>query len=162
MHRINPDNKAFTLMEAMMALVILTIASAGLLLPFASSAAVQEEGTRRTLAAKLGCGLMEKIISTDYDSIIATYGDMIRVPGKAGSLETKQSAANIKIVLSSEDALVLAKENPGKEVVFVALLPTKKSVRARKRGRETRRHRQLSGGGRRCAGHTDGACAQKI
>ena len=55
------------------------------------------------------------------DCIIATYGDMIRVPGKDGSLETKQTKANIRIVLSSEDALQLAKDNPGKTVVFVAV-----------------------------------------
>jgi len=55
------------------------------------------------------------------DCIIATYGDMIRVPGKEGSLETKQAKADIKVVLSSEDALQLAKDNPGKTVVFVAV-----------------------------------------
>jgi len=55
------------------------------------------------------------------DCLIATYGDMIRVPGKGGSLETKQSAKNVKVVLSSEDALQLAKDNPDKIVVFVAV-----------------------------------------
>jgi hydrogenase expression/formation protein HypD len=55
------------------------------------------------------------------DCLIATYGDMIRVPGKDGSLEIKQAKANIRIVLSSEDALQLAKDNPGKTVVFVAV-----------------------------------------
>ena len=55
------------------------------------------------------------------DCIIATYGDMIRVPGKAGSLETKQKKDNIKVVLSSEDALQLAKENPEKTVIFIAV-----------------------------------------
>ena len=38
------------------------------------------------------------------DCLIATYGDMIRVPGKGRSLETKQPGANIKVILSSEDA----------------------------------------------------------
>ncbi|MHC4338385.1 MAG: hydrogenase formation protein HypD [Planctomycetota bacterium] len=58
----------------------------------------------------------------DRDNVlIATYGDMIRVPGKGGSLETKQPSDNIKIVLSSEDALQLAKDNPKKQVVFVAV-----------------------------------------
>ena len=52
--------------------------------------------------------------------IIATYGDMLRVPGKTGSLETK-STTNIKVVLSSEDALQLAKDNPDKTVVFIAV-----------------------------------------
>ena len=55
------------------------------------------------------------------DCLIATYGDMIRVPGKGGSLETKRTAANVKIVLSSEDALQLAKDNPKQNVVFVAV-----------------------------------------
>jgi len=55
------------------------------------------------------------------DCLIATYGDMIRVPGKGGSLETKRTRANVKVVLSSEDALQLAKDNPDKIVVFVAV-----------------------------------------
>jgi hydrogenase expression/formation protein HypD len=55
------------------------------------------------------------------DCIIATYGDMIRVPGKAGSLETQQSEADIRVVLSSEDALEIARENPDKTVIFIAV-----------------------------------------
>jgi hydrogenase expression/formation protein HypD len=55
------------------------------------------------------------------DCLIATYGDMIRVPGKKGSLETRQSSGNVKLVLSSEDALQLAKDNPDKTVVFAAV-----------------------------------------
>jgi hydrogenase expression/formation protein HypD len=55
------------------------------------------------------------------DCLIATYGDMIRVPGSEGSLETRASRGNVKVVLSSEDALQLARDNPGKTVVFVAV-----------------------------------------
>jgi len=55
------------------------------------------------------------------DVLIATYGDMIRVPGRGGSLETKQPGANIKVVLSSDDALQLARDNPTQKVVFVAV-----------------------------------------
>jgi len=55
------------------------------------------------------------------DCLIATYGDMIRVPGKNSSLERKQAKANVKVVLSSEDALQLAKDNPEKTVVFIAV-----------------------------------------
>ncbi|MBL7106495.1 MAG: hydrogenase formation protein HypD [Phycisphaerae bacterium] len=54
------------------------------------------------------------------DCILATYGDMIRVPGSDGSLETKNKN-NVKVVLSAEDAIDLAKENPGKTVVFIAV-----------------------------------------
>lgn len=55
------------------------------------------------------------------DCLIATYGDMIRVPGSAGSLETRSSKGNVKVVLSSEDALELARENPDVTVVFIAV-----------------------------------------
>jgi hydrogenase expression/formation protein HypD len=53
--------------------------------------------------------------------LLATYGDMIRVPGSEGSLETQKKNDNVRIVLSSEDALQLAKDNPDKVVVFVAV-----------------------------------------
>ena len=54
------------------------------------------------------------------DCIIATYGDMIRVPGRNGSLE-KRAKSNVKLILSSEDAIKLAVENPDKTVVFIAV-----------------------------------------
>ncbi|MDD5459291.1 MAG: hydrogenase formation protein HypD [Phycisphaerae bacterium] len=60
-------------------------------------------------------------LSQNPDCIITTYGDMIRVPGKGGSLETQQSSRNIKVVLSAEDALDFAKQNPEKTIVFVAV-----------------------------------------
>lgn len=54
------------------------------------------------------------------DVILATYGDMIRVPGKKTSLE-KMHRSNVKVVFSAEDALTLAKDNPKKTVVLVAV-----------------------------------------
>ena len=54
------------------------------------------------------------------DCILATYGDMVRVPGLDGSLESLVSG-NVKVVLSSDDAINLAKENPDKTVVFIAV-----------------------------------------
>ncbi len=55
------------------------------------------------------------------DCLIATYGDMIRVPGSNGSLETRTTRGNVRVVLSSEDALQLARERPDKTVVFIAV-----------------------------------------
>ncbi|MHC4474985.1 MAG: hydrogenase formation protein HypD [Planctomycetota bacterium] len=55
------------------------------------------------------------------DVLIATYGDMVRVPGRGGSLETKQPRGNVRVVLSSDDALQLAKDNTDKTVIFVAV-----------------------------------------
>jgi hydrogenase expression/formation protein HypD len=61
------------------------------------------------------------ILAEKKDVIIATYGDMIRVPGKSGSLETRGTGSNVRVVLSSIDALKIAKENPEKIVVFIAV-----------------------------------------
>ena len=63
----------FTLLEATMAMVLLAIASAGILLPFANAASVQAEGANQTMAANLASELMEKIQATNYANIILTY-----------------------------------------------------------------------------------------
>jgi hydrogenase expression/formation protein HypD len=53
---------------------------------------------------------------------IATYGDMIRVPGKGGSLEQARAmGAAVRVVTSAMDALKLARSEPGMEVVFAAV-----------------------------------------
>jgi len=66
--------RGFTLAEAMMAMVVLGIAAAGVLLPFAGGAKVRAEGMRGTLAANLASDLMEEIVNTDYNQIIDKYG----------------------------------------------------------------------------------------
>jgi hydrogenase expression/formation protein HypD len=56
------------------------------------------------------------------DVTIATYGDMVRVPGTAGSLETLRArGADVKIVYSARDALKIAREKPARQVVFLAV-----------------------------------------
>ena len=60
-------------------------------------------------------------LAQQQDLIIATYGDIIRIPGKNGSLESKTDLANVKILSSSAEALTLAKENPSKTVIFTAV-----------------------------------------
>jgi prepilin-type N-terminal cleavage/methylation domain-containing protein len=69
----NRQSKGFTLLEATMAMVVLVIAAAGVLLPFAGAASEQAEGARRTTAAQLASELMEKILVWDFDSIVSTY-----------------------------------------------------------------------------------------
>ena len=68
-------------------------------------------------------GYIDTVISLAQrdDCLIATYGDMIRVPGRGGSLENTAFKNNVKIVLSSEDAIQLARENKEKIVVFIAV-----------------------------------------
>lgn len=54
--------------------------------------------------------------------IIATFGDMTRVPGSSSSLLAEQAAgADVRIVYSPLDALAIARENPEREVVFVGV-----------------------------------------
>jgi hydrogenase expression/formation protein HypD len=51
--------------------------------------------------------------------IVATYGDLIRVPGTSASLEKERAkGSDIRIIYSVLEALELAKANPGKEIVF--------------------------------------------
>lgn len=67
------NRKAFTLAEAMMAVVLLAMAASAVSLPFVAGANVRAEGARRTLAAKLAHDLLEEIVNTDFNNIIATY-----------------------------------------------------------------------------------------
>jgi len=56
------------------------------------------------------------------DTIITTFGDMIRVPASNISLaELKAEGADIRIVYSPYEAIRIAKENPNKEVIFFAI-----------------------------------------
>ena len=54
--------------------------------------------------------------------IIATYGDMVRVPGSGGSLaEARASGARVEVVYSADQAVELALDNGDTEVVFLAV-----------------------------------------
>ncbi len=56
------------------------------------------------------------------DVIFTCFGDMMRVPGSAGTLlEAKAEGCDIRMVYSPLDALRIAKENPDREVVFFAI-----------------------------------------
>ncbi|MFF3665617.1 hydrogenase formation protein HypD [Microtetraspora malaysiensis] len=54
--------------------------------------------------------------------IMTSFGDMMRVPGGRGSfLDAKARGADIRMVYSPLDALKIARQNPGKRVVFMAI-----------------------------------------
>jgi len=53
---------------------------------------------------------------------VATYGDMVRVPGSESSLERERSqGADVRVVYSSTDTLEIAKGDPDRRVVFLAV-----------------------------------------
>ena len=56
------------------------------------------------------------------NTIITTFGDMVRVPGSSSSLE-KESAegADVRVVFSTMDALRTAEENPESDIIFLGV-----------------------------------------
>jgi hydrogenase expression/formation protein HypD len=64
---------------------------------------------------------IDKAITLAYreDTILASFGDMLRVPGShADLLSTKARGGLVKIVYSPLDAVQIARENPRMKVVF--------------------------------------------
>ena len=56
------------------------------------------------------------------DVIFTSFGDMMRVPGSRGNLlEAKARGADVRFVYSPLDALRIAAETPGRDVVFFAV-----------------------------------------
>lgn len=55
--------------------------------------------------------------------ILCTYGDVLRVPGsgRVSLLKAKAEGADVRMVLSTQDALRIAEDNPDREVVFLAI-----------------------------------------
>jgi hydrogenase expression/formation protein HypD len=61
-------------------------------------------------------------LAREPETIVATFGDLIRVPGSGSSLQReKADGADVRIVYSTFDALNLARENPDKRVVFLGV-----------------------------------------
>ncbi len=56
------------------------------------------------------------------DVIIATFGDMLKVPGSSSSLnEARAAGADIRVVYSPLDSLPIAAAHPDKKVIFLAV-----------------------------------------
>lgn len=67
-------------------------------------------------------GVLE--LAMEKNVILASYGDMLRVPGSTPGdslLRRRALGARVEIVYSPVDAVALAKENPGREVVFLGV-----------------------------------------
>lgn len=99
--------------------------------------AIFKAGLRKLLPESIelvsGPGCPVCVTSSDYmdqaityaktkDVMIATFGDMLKVPGSIGSLaEAKAQGADIRIIYSPLDSLDLALEHPDKKVIFLAV-----------------------------------------
>jgi hydrogenase expression/formation protein HypD len=61
-------------------------------------------------------------LSRQPRTIIATFGDMMKVPGSSSSLlKEKANGADVRVVFSPLDALDIAKDNPQRNVIFLAI-----------------------------------------
>jgi len=100
-----------------MATVVLGIAAAGVLLPFAGGARVRAEGLRRTLTAKLAADLMEQIINTPFEQIVTNYDGYAEPTGQvkdaAGTVFTDPSYANFRRDVSCDYVYVPQESGAG-------------------------------------------------
>jgi hydrogenase expression/formation protein HypD len=54
--------------------------------------------------------------------VLCTFGDMLRVPGRHGTLQDARArGADVRVVYSPLDAVRIARESPGQQVVFLAV-----------------------------------------
>jgi hydrogenase expression/formation protein HypD len=56
------------------------------------------------------------------NTVVCTFGDLLRVPSSRGSLEQARArGAHVRVTYSARDALGVARSNPGARVVFLAV-----------------------------------------
>ncbi len=62
-------------------------------------------------------------LALEHDTILCIYGDLLRVPAskRQSLMKIKASGADVRMVYSTQDALRIARDNPGREVVFFAI-----------------------------------------
>jgi hydrogenase expression/formation protein HypD len=59
----------------------------------------------------------------EHDVILCIYGDLLRVPGSGRDslMKVRAAGGDVRLVYSTQDALAVARDNPGREVVFFAI-----------------------------------------
>jgi hydrogenase expression/formation protein HypD len=64
-----------------------------------------------------------RLVTDHPEVILASYGDMLRVPGsnRRSLLQAKADGADVRMVYSVSDALELARANPDRQVVFFGI-----------------------------------------
>ena len=125
MYSYYKNQRGFTLAEAMIATVVLGIAAAGVLLPFTNGAKLRAEGMRRTLAAGLAGDLMEEIVKTPFDQIIASYNGYAEPQGQvkdvSGVVFTDSNYANFSRDVTCEYVYV-SQESGNGQLKFIRVV----------------------------------------
>ena len=61
-------------------------------------------------------------LSQRPETIVCTFGDLLRVPSSRGSLErSRAEGGDVRIVYSPRDAVAIARDNPARTVVFLGV-----------------------------------------
>ena len=61
-------------------------------------------------------------LAKEPEIIVATFGDMLKVPGSRSSLQKiRAEGGDVRVVYSSLDALEIAQKNPEKSIVFIGI-----------------------------------------
>ncbi len=70
--------------------------------------------------ARIDCAMH---LALAHEVILCTYGDMLRVPasGRRSLLKVKAQGADVRMIHSTQDALRIARDNPGRQVVLFAI-----------------------------------------
>lgn len=108
-----------------MATVVLGIAAAGVLLPFANGAALRAEGAYKMLAAGLAGDLVEQIVNTPFDQIVPGYDGYTEPQGQikdsSGTVFTGTNYANFSRDVSCE-YVYMPQESGGSDPVFIRII----------------------------------------
>jgi len=61
-------------------------------------------------------------LTENKDTIVLTFGDMLGVPGTRSTLEKERPKfGNVRVAYSALDSLKIARANPGKKIIFLAV-----------------------------------------
>lgn len=62
------------------------------------------------------------LLALRADTVLCTFGDMMRVPGQTGDLfDARARGADVRIITNALDALSVAQDNPEREIVLFAV-----------------------------------------
>jgi hydrogenase expression/formation protein HypD len=60
-------------------------------------------------------------LALEHQAVVATFGDVVRVPARVSLMEVKALGGDCRIVYGIDDAVALARAQPDREVVFFAV-----------------------------------------
>ncbi len=60
-------------------------------------------------------------LALDRRAVVATFGDMLRVPGRVSLAEARAQGGDVRVILSAADAVDIARREPDREVVLFAI-----------------------------------------